>query len=124
MMNTVITFTPLQVYTVIISFCGAVITLSAAINIIAKLVQKIKQPEQSQTERIEVLEKKVERVERLLDNDNKRLIELERGNRVTQQALLALLSHAINGDDIDSLRKAKQEIENYLIGKEGTHEIT
>ena len=86
--------------------------MSAFVTIIIKVVQKAKAPEHSQDERINALEKKVERFEQLFDNDNKRLIELEKGNRITQQALLALLSHAINGDDIDSLRKAKTKMEN------------
>jgi len=115
-MNEQIAFTPYEVYTFIMGFCGAIITLSAFVTIIIKVVQKAKAPEHSQDERINALEKKVERFEQLFDNDNKRLIELEKGNRITQQALLALLSHAINGDDIDSLRKAKTKMENYLLG--------
>jgi hypothetical protein len=39
---------------------------------------------------------------------------------VTQQALLALMSHAINGNDIDKLSRAKDDLESYLINKGGT----
>jgi hypothetical protein len=35
-----------------------------------------------------------------------------------QQSMLALLSHALNGNDVDSLKKAKEDLQNYLIGKE------
>lgn len=115
-MNETFAFTPYEIYTFIMAFCGAIITLSAATAVIIKVIQKAKQPEESQNKRLEELEKKVERFEQLFDNDNKRLIELERGNRVTQQALLALLSHALNGDDVDSLKKAKAKMENYLLG--------
>ena len=62
--------------------------------------------------------KKVERFEQLFDNDNKRLVELEKGNRIMQQSMLALLSHALNGNDVDSLKKAKDNLQNYLIDKE------
>ena len=117
-MNNEITFTPYEVYTFIMFICGAIVSLSAGITVIIKVVQKAKAPEHTQNERILALEKKVERFEQLFDNDNKRLIELERGNRVTQQALLALLSHALNGNDVDSLKEAKTKLENYLIGKE------
>jgi hypothetical protein len=98
--------------------CGAIVTISPAVTVIIKVIQKAKQPEESQNKRLDDLEKKVERHEQLFDNDNKRLIELEKGNRVMQQSMLALLSHALNGDDVDSLKKAKDNLQNYLIDKE------
>lgn len=117
-MNSTVTFTPYELYQLIIAICIAITTISAAVAVIIKTYQLLKKPEKTQNERISLLEKKVERFEQLFDNDNKRLIELEKGNRVMQQAMLALLSHALNGNDVDSLKKAKQNLENYLISKE------
>lgn len=121
-MNQQITFTPHQVMELILWICGAIVSISAAVTILIKVVQKAKAPEKTQNERIERLEKKMEKVDQLFDNDNKRLQKLEEGNRVTQQAILALLSHALNGNDVDSLQKAKAKLEDYLIGKESSHE--
>ena len=118
-MDQPITFTPQQVIELVLWICGTIVSLSAAITVIIKVVQKAKAPEKTQNERIEKLEKKMERVDQLFDNDNKRLKSLEEGNIVTQQALLALLSHALNGNDVDSLKSAKKHLEDYLIGKEG-----
>ena len=118
-MDTEITFTPYEVYTFIMFICSAIVSLSAAVTIIVKVVQKSKEPEQSQNERITALEKKAERHEQLFDNDNKRLVKLEKGDRVYLQALLALISHALNGNDVDGLKQVKSKIENYLIGMEG-----
>lgn len=117
-MNTQITFSPYEVYTFIMFVCGAIVSLSAAITVVVKVIQKAKEPEQSQNERITILEGEVTELKKFLDNDNKRLKTLEEGNRVTQQAILALLSHALNGNDIDGLKRAKTKLENYLIGKE------
>lgn len=117
-MNTPISFTLSELIGMILSICGAIITVSACITVFVNWHNKSKEPEITQNERIAVLEKKAERFEQLFDNDNKRLIELEKGNRVMQQSMLALLSHALNGNDIDSLKKAKTNLENYLIGKE------
>lgn len=122
-MNQQITFTPQQLLEVILWVCGAIVSVSAAITIIVKVVQKAKAPEKTQNERIDKLESEVKSLKQYLDNDNKRLKALEEGNIVTQQALLALLSHALNGNDIDSLKEAKTKLENYLIGKGNTHEI-
>ena len=118
-MNQPITFTPQQILELVLWVCGAIVSVSAAIAVIVKVIQKAKAPEKNQNERIEKLEKWKEHVDQLFDNDNKRLKALEEGNRVTQQAILALLSHAINGNDVDSLREAKTNLEKYLIGKEG-----
>ena len=35
--------------------------------------------------------------------------------KVTQQALLAIMSYEINGNDIDKLKQAKDDLEEYLI---------
>ena len=47
--------------------------------------------------------------------DFNRLNKLEEGNIVTQRALLALLAHGIDGNDIEAMRKAKAELTDYLI---------
>lgn len=117
-MNQPITFTPQQVLEVILWICGAIVSVSAAIAVISKLIQKAKTPEKNQNDKIAILEKKVEVIDQHLDNDNKRLQKLEEGNRVTQQAILALLSNALNGNDVDSLQKAKERLEDYLLGVE------
>ena len=119
-MNEPITFTPQQVFELILWVCGAIVSVSAAITVIIKVVQKAKAPEKTQNERIDKLESEVKSLKQYLDNDNKRLKALEEGNIVTQQALLALLSHALNGNDIDSLKEAKTKLENYLIEKGST----
>ena len=50
-----------------------------------------------------------------LDRDNRRLNDLEEGNRVICRGILALLSHEINGNSKDKLTSSQQEITNYLI---------
>lgn len=51
------------------------------------------------------------------DSDLKRLEELEKGNKATQKALLALISHALDGNDIESLKRARNELNEFLINK-------
>jgi hypothetical protein len=52
-----------------------------------------------------------------LDNDNDRIKSIEEGNKVTQKALLALMSHALNDKDDSKLLEAKDELERYLINR-------
>lgn len=50
-----------------------------------------------------------------LNSDNRRIKSLEDGNRVVCKALIALLSHEINGNSNDKLQKALSDLNNYLI---------
>lgn len=49
--------------------------------------------------------------------DLRRIETLEEGNKVTQKALLALLAHAIDGNNVEQLRKAEDDLKNYLIDR-------
>ena len=86
-------------------------------NIISVIVTKVKSPNVRQDERITSLETRTDQVEKHLDNDNKRLQEIEKGNRITQQSILALMRHAIDGNNIDQLREAESNMQEYLIQK-------
>jgi len=50
-----------------------------------------------------------------LDKDDKRIESLEEGNKVICKALIALLSHEINGNSNDKLQKALEALNEYLI---------
>lgn len=104
--------------------CGGICTISAAIAVIIKAVAKATEPETVQNKRLDALEAQVKKFAEYLDRDNRRLNSLDEGNRVTQRALLALMSHAINGNDIDKLSKAKNDLEEYLIRKGSTTDET
>ena len=114
--GTAITFTLSDVLWI----CGAVCTIAAAVAVFYKAVAKAQEPEHIQNQRLDALEKKVDKFAEFFDRDNKRLNSLDEGNRVTQQALLALMSHAINGNDIDRLSRARDDLESYLVSKGGT----
>lgn len=54
-------------------------------------------------------------VDEKLGSDNKRIKSLEEGNKAICKALIALLSHEINGNSSDKLQNALAELNNYLI---------
>ena len=116
-MNNQISFTPAELMATILWICGSITAISAAIAVIAKAVQKAKAPEKTQNERIEKLEKWKEKVDTMFDNDNKRLKALEEGNRITQEALLALLGHAKDGNNTEQIVQAENDLKQYLINR-------
>lgn len=99
--------------------CGALCTIAAAVAVLYKAANKAAEPEKIQNSRLDALEKTVGKFETYFDRDKKRLDSLDEGNRVTQQALLALMSHAINGNDVEKLTRAKDDLESYLINRSG-----
>lgn len=115
-MGPVISFIPLQLAGIIVSVCGVIITVSSAITVLISWSQKIKKPENLQNERLQALEEDIQALNKHLENDAKRINKLENGNRVTQKAILALLAHGIDGNDIEGMKKAKKDMEDFLIG--------
>ena len=65
--------------------------------------------------RLDKLEKQNEKYDLQFARDLRRLEVIEEGNRVTQRALLALLKHAIDGNDVEELKKASSALNEYLI---------
>lgn len=112
-----VTFTLQDVYGLMLGASGCIVTVSAAIGVIIKWVQAAKKPNDTQNARLDAIEKRLERHDTMLSNNDKRQTNLEKGNRVTMEALLALLSHGIDGNDVESMRKAKREIQEFLIAK-------
>jgi hypothetical protein len=123
-MDNVITFTPAQLIALVLAICGAIVTISAAIGVIAKALEKARAPEKEQNERLDAHEKRLNALDEIIvkfreyfDNDDRRFKEIEKSNKITQSALLALLKHSINGNDTESLKEARKNLEEYLIEK-------
>lgn len=123
-MENVISFTPAQIIALVLSVCGAIVTISAAIGVIAKALDKARAPEKEQNERLDAHEKRlnahdeiIEKFKEYFDNDDRRFKEIEKSNKITQSALLALLKYSLNGNDTESLKRAEESLENYLIDK-------
>lgn len=123
-MDTVIQFTPSQLIALILGVCAAIVTISAAIGVIAKMLDKARAPEKEQNERLDAHEKRlnahdeiIEKFKEYFDNDDRRFKEIEKSNKITQSALLALLKFNLNGNDTASLKEAERSLEEYLIEK-------
>lgn len=101
----------------ILAVAGAVSTVGGAIEKIVKLVKAAKAPDGSRDERITALENWRKTVDRKLDNDKKHFEAIDASNRVTQVALLALLDHGIDGNNIDQMQHAKDELQTHLINR-------
>lgn len=117
-----------QLWQVVLAICAGIITISGAITVIIKVVHKLKQPEVAQNKKIEELEKEIikinarlEKGDRRFDADCEKMEKLETTmkatNKIIIESLQALTTHALDSNNIEPLRAAKDALNDYLIGK-------
>lgn len=123
-MDNTITFTPAQLISIILGICAAIVTISAAIGVIIKVIDKARAPEAEQNNRLDTIDKRLDNIDATIvkfkeyfTNDDNRFKAIEKSNKITQTALLALLKHSLNGNDVDALKTAEKSLEEYLIDK-------
>lgn len=106
-----------EVWAAILAVASAIVLLANAAEKIIKGIQAAKAPSVQQNQRLEALEKRMGVVEKKLDKDQKHFDAIDASNRVTQVALLALLDHGIDGNNIDQMQHAKEELQTHLINR-------
>lgn len=106
-----------EIWAIVGAAAAAIVLLAQAAEKIAKVVNIAKAPNTRQDERLEALEAWQESVNAMLSRDKRRLDILEEGNRASQQALLALLDHGIDGNNIEQMQNAKKVLQKYLINR-------
>ena len=106
-----------EIWTTVLAIASAIVLLSNAAEKIGKAIQTAKAPNARQDERLEQVEKHLKEVDSFLAIDKKRLDGLDEGNRATQRALLALLDHGIDGNNIKQMQDAKEALQSHLINR-------
>ena len=106
-----------NLWTLLLAGASAIVLLANAAEKIARAVQAAKAPGVEQDKRLEDLEKRMEAVEKRQVTNANHLTAIDDSNRVTQLALLALLDHGIDGNNIDQMRHAKEELQTHLINR-------
>lgn len=109
--------TAIVVFGAIMVVASAVNTLGAALERIIKAVKASKAPDMEQNSRLTTLEADMREVKEKLGADYRHLEALDEGSRVTQKALLALLAHGIDGNNVKQMEEAKHDLENHLINR-------
>lgn len=109
--------TPSAVWTLVLAVASAIVLLSNAAEKVIKAWQAAKAPNVKQDERIKALEDWKDAVDKRLDKGGQHFDAIDASNRVTQLALLALLDHGIDGNNIDQMQHAKEELQTHLINR-------
>ena len=101
-------------------FIGAALVLLLLIDVYIKVMSAVKTYREEKKRKdtpVNTLEDIVKDHTEKLKKDHERLNELEDSNRIIMRALMAMLSHEINGNSDDKLKDSFDEIQKYLIQK-------
>lgn len=103
------------------SLCAAAITIDKVLDIIHKYVKKAQAPDDAQNKRLDDLDRRVDALETgytqhtaALSRDSSRFGDIDEVNRLTLQAVRALLEAQLTGNNVQAMQKSKAEIDNYL----------
>ena len=120
MLNNAITFTLNEVAAVL-----GLITAGAAVwGIGMKIYLWAKKPNAEQNKEIAGLKKENEEIRKRLDEhekffatDKKMISSIKEENHLVMESLFALLQHGIDGNNIEPMKRAQKNIQDYLINK-------
>lgn len=99
---------------IVLAICGFINTVGAAWDRITKARQAVQAPNKEQDDRLDELEDRVARVERMLGNDKSQLDKINAGLEASFQVQLALLDHALNGNNTKEMQNARAGLYDYL----------
>ena len=121
MPNPVFTFTAQDILTMMLSVCGALVSISAAIAVVVKFNNFLKKPNKDQDARIDKLEGRLKTVEgrcdtfdKQLEGVKKRLNSLDESINMLLRAEFAQLGHNLNGDNVEQMQRAFDDIQEFL----------
>lgn len=106
-----------NIWSIVAWVAAALVLLANAGEKVAGIVRAVKAPDTVQDDRLAKLEADMVVVKGYLDTDKKRLDTLSEGDKVTKHAILALLGHGIDGNNVDEMISSKHELEKYLINR-------
>lgn len=121
MPNPVFTFTAQDILTMMLSVCGALVSISAAIAVVVKFNNFLKKPNKDQDARIDKLEGRLKTVEgrcdmfdKQLEGVKKHLNSLDESINMLLRAEFAQLGHNLNGDNVEQMQRAFDDIQEFL----------
>lgn len=135
MPNPEFAFTLADAVTWILSVCGTIAGIGAAIAVLVKFNTFLKKPNHEQDVKIEAMEEKITKMSGEVDavkdllaskdsqymdlfkRDKARLDAQENSMNMLLRANFALLGHALNGNNVEQMQSAFNDIQEYLFNR-------
>ncbi len=104
-----------------LSVCGALVSISAAIAVVVKFNNFLKKPNKDQDARMDKIEGRLKTVEgrcdtfdKQLEGVKKHLNSLDESINMLLRAEFAQLGHNLNGDNVEQMQRAFDDIQEFL----------
>ncbi len=110
-------FSPAAIWSMVLGGASALILLANAVEKIVQAIKVARAPNRRQDDRLSALESWKVEVDKKLTNDKEHLDGIDKDNRISQRALLALLEHGIDGNNIKQMQDVKEALQNHLINR-------
>ena len=101
----------------LIGTVAVILLMIGVYNTVMSAIKTAREEKKRRDAPVNTLENTVQQHEERLHRDHERLNDLEESNRIIMRALMALMSHEINGNSDDKLKQSYDEIQTYLIGR-------
>lgn len=108
----------------LITSAAVLLVIIGAYNAIMNAVKNHREEKRRRREPVRRLKTSADKTEatlkkhtRMIRADRERITAVEEQQRITLRALMAMLSHEINGNSTDKLKSSVAEIQDYLIKK-------
>ena len=105
----------------LVAVFGFVSALDKVLDIIHKYIKKAKAPDDAQNKRLDEMDKRLQTLETgyaqhslALGRDLSRFGEIDEVNRLTLEAVRALLEAQLTGNNVPAMQVSKEKIDNYL----------
>lgn len=107
-------FTPADVYRIILASAGFIVALAGAIKVITDIIQKAKEPDRIQNDRITSLENRMTSIEESVKSYSEHQHRAEEVWILYMQALSDVMDHMIYGNHTDNLKATQKKMREYM----------
>jgi heme/copper-type cytochrome/quinol oxidase subunit 1 len=94
---------------------AVVLLLVGVYNTIMNAIKTAREEKRLKEQPVNTLEHTVDDHTKKLQNDHERITQLEESNRIIMRALMAVMSHEVNGNSTEKLQTSMDEIQKFLI---------
>ena len=106
----------------LVAVFGFVSALDKVLDIIHKYIKKAQAPDDAQNKRLDEMDRRLQTLETgyaqhslALGRDLSRFGEIDEVNRLTLEAVRALLEAQLTGNNVPAMQASKEKIDNYLM---------
>ena len=99
----------------LIGTAAVILLLVGIYNTVMGAIKTAREEKRLKNQPVDTLETTVADHTKKLATDHERITSLEESNRIIMRALMAVMSHEVNGNSTEKLQKSMDEIQQFLI---------